>query len=78
MNLTQKQKKEKKPHIPLYITNNDLVYKDEFRLPRLAFGAFNSILRKTAKLLYDIDLKINMSGKPEKITYDYAMDIATE
>lgn len=28
--------------------------------------------------MYNIDMKINMCGKPEKITFDYAMKIAED
>jgi hypothetical protein len=44
--------------------NNDLVYRDVIELPRITQGAFNFALTQTAKLLYGIDLKINLCGKP--------------
>lgn len=54
-----------KSHVPIYIVNNDLVYKDVISIPRLASGSFNMMLEISAKTLYDIDLNIDYYGKPE-------------
>jgi len=59
-------------HIPIYCVNNDFQYADQFRLPRLAFGPFTRSLEHIYKLTYNKDLKVDICGKPFKITFEYA------
>ena len=59
-------------HIPIFAVNNDFLYSDSFRLPRLAFGPFTESLRHIYRLLHKKDLHINLFGKPEKSTFAYA------
>ncbi|KRX00058.1 HAD-like domain [Pseudocohnilembus persalinus] len=63
-----------KEHIPLYIVNNDLVYKDAMPLPRLAFGSFNLALQTCAKKLHNMDLNITFYGKPQPVAFEYATE----
>ena len=44
----------------------------------MALGSFNAILRLTYQLLCERELRIEMCGKPERITYDYSMRIAQQ
>jgi HAD superfamily hydrolase (TIGR01456 family) len=64
--------KAMKPHIPVWIVNNDFMYADEFNLPRLAFGPYTLALKTIYNKLYGEDMHINMCGKPERITFEYA------
>ncbi len=59
-------------HIPVYCVNNDFQYADQFRLPRLAFGPFTRSLEHIYKLTYNKDIKIDICGKPFKVTFEYA------
>jgi len=59
-------------HIPVYTTNNDLVYSGKFSLPRLTSGAFNECLKHMYKQLYNKELQMEHYGKPFSVTYDYA------
>jgi hypothetical protein len=43
--------------------NNDLVYRDVIQLLIINQDAFNFALHQTAKLLYEVDLKINLCGR---------------
>jgi len=58
-------------HIPVYITNDDIVYAGKFRLPRIGFGCFNESLKRIYQAIYKREPKFNMYGKPEKSTFDY-------
>lgn len=62
-------------HIPIYAVNNDFLYSDTFRLPRLAFGPFTESLKRVYQLIYNKPLHINYFGKPEKSTFAYAGNI---
>jgi len=59
-------------HIPIYCTNNDLVYAGKFPLPRITFGAFNECLKHLYKIIYKKSLEIQHYGKPFEVTYRYA------
>ena len=61
-----------KSHIPLWCVNDDFVYADEFHLPRQAFGAFTIAFKAVFKRLYGNEPNINLCGKPQKITFEYA------
>jgi len=65
-------------HIPVYCVNNDFQYADQFRLPRLAFGPFTRSLEHIYKLTYNKDIKIDICGKPFKVTFEYAKKVADE
>jgi len=59
-------------HIPVYCTNNDLVYAGTFKLPRFTFGAFNEILKHLYKQFFNKELQMEHYGKPFAVTYQYA------
>ena len=59
-------------HIPIYAVNNDFLYSDTFRLPRLAFGPFTESLKRVYEVLHKRKLSVELFGKPEKATFEYA------
>ena len=59
-------------HIPIYCTNNDLVYAGTFKLPRITLGGFNETLKNIYKLLYKREMEMQHYGKPFEATYKYA------
>lgn len=60
-----------KDHIPVYCTNNDLLYRGMVSLPRMTLGCFNGALKEVYKLVYKRDLELKMYGKPCALTYEY-------
>lgn len=70
---TLRSERRCKPSIPIYFSNNDLLWANAYQLNRFGQGAF----RKLVKALYasmnnDMSLEDFILGKPTKITYDYA------
>ena len=59
-------------HIPIFTVNNDIMYADEFPLPRFAFGPFTHVLKQVFYDMYKRIPDIIEYGKPTKNTYDYA------
>ena len=56
----------------LYAANPDLVYSNEYCVPRLTTGAFISCLRTLYQEFTGIPLRFEYVGKPLSITYEYA------
>ena len=54
------------------MTNPDIVYADEFPLPRIAQGSFIPCLQSLFKNIYDMNFEYIQYGKPEKKTFEYA------
>lgn len=54
------------------MVNDDTVYADTFKLPRLAFGSFNSVLKEMNKKLFNKELDFRYYGKPSLNTSNYA------
>ena len=50
--------------MPIYVVNNDIIFADTFKLPRLAFGPFTYVLQGMYKKLHDQALDIQYYGKP--------------
>lgn len=63
-------------HIPVFCSMNDLMYKDDFQLPRLLNKMFITTLKDTFKELYGGDLKVQFFGKPERSQFDFALNHA--
>ena len=64
--------KNENQYVKFYMTNPDIVYADEFPLPRIAQGSFLHCLRTLYKLMYNSEFDCVQYGKPEKITFEYA------
>lgn len=61
------------PSIPIYFSNQDLLWANSYDLNRFGQGAFRHLVRKLYSELNDgHDLKDNTLGKPTKLTYDFA------
>lgn len=58
-------------HIPVYAPNDDFMFAEEFRLPRLAHGAFNDCLRFLYKETYGVELDIIVYGKPSISCFEF-------
>ena len=59
-------------HIPVYCTNNDILFAGGFRLNRMTFGCFNETLKSIYRLIYKRELELNMYGKPQRATFEFA------
>ncbi len=64
--------KRKIPHPPIYFSNPDLVYSANYRLPRLAQGAFALCLNQLYLGHTGDELTPHAFGKPTPATYKYA------
>ncbi|ORX74245.1 HAD hydrolase [Linderina pennispora] len=59
--------------MPLYMSNPDLVYSNEYPRPRFGQGAFHTCLRAMwAALTNGKPLNYTLYGKPNKVQYQYA------
>ncbi|PWN21510.1 HAD-superfamily hydrolase [Microstroma glucosiphilum] len=61
-----------KPQIPVYFSHGDLVWGNEFPVPRLGQGAFADAFKAVYKAVTGLDLQYTTFGKPSKLTYEYA------
>jgi HAD superfamily hydrolase (TIGR01456 family) len=62
-------------HIPLYVTNADLVYTTEYRAPRFTQGAFATAFQHLYQTHHGQPLQIEYCGKPFKVQYEYATQL---
>lgn len=64
------------PAVPIIFSNNDLVWANDYAIPRFGQGAFRIIIenlyREMNKLSPRQNLHLTILGKPYKIQYDYA------
>lgn len=70
---TLRKKHSESPSIPIYFSNNDLLWANHYHLNRFGQGAFRLII----KTLYEqfnegCKLQDTILGKPTKVTYDFA------
>ena len=61
--------------IPVFIANPDLVYQDEYAVPRFTMGAFEVALRALYEAQMGVPLQLTVFGKPLSTTYGYIADI---
>ncbi|ODQ67755.1 HAD-superfamily hydrolase [Nadsonia fulvescens var. elongata DSM 6958] len=59
------------PAIPIHFSNNDMLWANDYPLPRFGQGAFRSIVQRLYKDLTGTDLVYTVIGKPEAETYDF-------
>ncbi|KAL1920027.1 uncharacterized protein VTP21DRAFT_1173 [Calcarisporiella thermophila] len=67
-----------KQEIPLFFSNPDIIWSNNFPLPRLAQGSFRLALKTIYKDLTGQELKYTLFGKPERTTYQYAEKLLNE
>jgi HAD superfamily hydrolase (TIGR01456 family) len=58
--------------IPLYACNMDLVYNNEYHLPRYTQGAFLEAFQHLFQTYHQIPLQVTKYGKPFRIQYEFA------
>ncbi|KAI1302549.1 hypothetical protein EDD11_005595 [Mortierella claussenii] len=61
-----------KQSVPIYFSNPDVVWSNEYPVPRFGQGTFKLCLEKIYKNLTGQDLEYTTYGKPMKSTYHYA------
>lgn len=66
----------KRRKIPIYFSHGDLLWGNNFALPRLGQGAFRTALEAVYKRVTDGDeMNAITFGKPEQMTYEYANEL---
>lgn len=58
--------------VPVYASNADLVFPNQYAAPRLAAGAFLRCLKLVFQDVTGSPLEITMCGKPTRMTFDFA------
>ncbi|KAI8143055.1 HAD-like domain-containing protein [Fennellomyces sp. T-0311] len=58
--------------VPIYFSNNDIIWSTEFPTPRLGQGSFKMALEGVYKTLTGANLQSTSYGKPHATTYAYA------
>ncbi|KAG1046649.1 hypothetical protein G6F46_007586 [Rhizopus delemar] len=61
--------------VPLYWSNNDLIWSTDFPAPRLGQGAFKNALEGLYKTLTGHELQSTSFGKPHAATYQFAEQV---
>lgn len=70
---TLRKERSSKPSIPIYFSNNDLLWANHYKLNRFGQGAFRIIVETLYSHLNDgLALDSFVLGKPTRITYDFA------
>ncbi|KAJ3413631.1 Actin- protein 3 [Chytridiales sp. JEL 0842] len=69
---------QKHQSVPLYFSNADFVWSNDFPQTRFAQGAFRVALEAVHKKLTGNDLVWTQFGKPETVTYEYASVVLGE
>ncbi|SCV06163.1 LANO_0H23486g1_1 [Lachancea nothofagi CBS 11611] len=65
-----------KPSVPIYFSNNDLVWANQYTLNRIGQGAFRTVIETLySELNSGARLQNTIIGKPTKVTYDFAHHI---
>lgn len=64
--------------VPLYLSNPDFVYADEFPVPRFAQGAFRACLELLYEQMTARPLQFTQYGKPEAATYAFAESLLAD
>ncbi|WFC99206.1 hypothetical protein MYAM1_001950 [Malassezia yamatoensis] len=64
---------------PIYFSHGDLLWGNDFSVPRLGQGAFRFALESVWKQVTDgAELNATTFGKPEQLTYEYANELLHE
>ncbi|EJS42833.1 YKR070W [Saccharomyces arboricola H-6] len=69
---TLRSEKSGKPSIPIYFSNQDLLWANPYKLNRFGQGAFRLLVRRLYSELNGEPLQDYTLGKPTKLTYDFA------
>lgn len=69
---TKRSYSSSEPAVPIYFSNNDFYWSNEFHLPRFGQGVFRTIIETLYSHTNDgKELKLQIYGKPFKIQYQY-------
>lgn len=66
---------KKNGHVPVYFSNPDLWWANEYEHPRLGQGGFRAALEGVWNAIMREPLKAETIGKPHAKTYEYAEDV---
>lgn len=69
---------QSKPSIPIHFANNDLLWANNYALPRFGQGAYKIIVDSLYQSMTGHALESTVIGKPYHLTYAYADKILTE
>ncbi|KAK9477103.1 HAD-like domain-containing protein [Lipomyces japonicus] len=61
--------------LPVYWSNNDLLWANEYPLPRFGQGAFRTAVERVFKDYTSQSLNSTIIGKPHLFTYEYAAEV---
>ncbi|SCU77720.1 LADA_0A01882g1_1 [Lachancea dasiensis] len=65
-----------KPSVPIYFSNNDLLWANQYKLNRIGQGAFRTVIEKLySEINFGAQLQNTIIGKPTRVTYDFAHHI---
>lgn len=71
-----REEKTNKPSIPIYFSNNDLLWANGYSLNRFGQGAFRMLVHALYSSLNNgLPLDDTVIGKPTKLTYDFAHNV---
>ncbi|QEU62442.1 hypothetical protein KDRO_F03700 [Kluyveromyces lactis] len=76
---TLRKSSSEEPSIPIYFSNDDLLWANHYHLNRFGQGAFRLIINSLYSKLND-EKKLNdtVIGKPSKLTYDFANNVLVD
>uniref|UniRef100_A0A060T6T5 ARAD1B14696p n=1 Tax=Blastobotrys adeninivorans TaxID=409370 RepID=A0A060T6T5_BLAAD len=74
----RQDQKTGKPAIPIYFSNNDLLWANSYHLPRFGQGSFRIMVEALYKEMTGEHLQSTIIGKPSKQTYEFAEDLLRE
>ncbi|KAI9591571.1 HAD-like domain-containing protein [Syncephalis fuscata] len=69
---TQRSANDQSPQIPLYFSNPDLLWSNDYPVARYGQGAFRVALEALYERITGKKLEYTLFGKPETVTYRYA------
>ncbi|KAK9472058.1 HAD-like domain-containing protein [Dipodascopsis tothii] len=69
---------ELRQQVPIYFSNNDLLWANDYSLPRYGQGAFRACIESAYKEYTGADLRSVIIGKPFTETYDFADKVLRE
>lgn len=73
---TLRNEKEWQPSVPIYFSNNDLLWANQYNLNRFGQGAFRYLVRTLySQMNKGLPLRDFIIGKPTSITYDFAHNV---
>ncbi|CDK25097.1 unnamed protein product [Kuraishia capsulata CBS 1993] len=69
---TFREGKYARPSIPIYFSNGDFLWANDFKLPRFGQGGFKVQVEALYEKINGVPLESTTLGKPERISYEFA------